>query len=221
MEAAERARDEQPDEQHARQGDAEQQHVPRPQPLRQSSVDTEHANPTLMRAVEGGALECGEHSKSLRSSLSHSDPESGFVHIDGDVGGSGYNETKVDIIAVPCPGADPVQPWAGDDPLPDDYFGPLLKSDIQGRPTVSELAGDAILSPAINRHLPMAAQVWVRHGIRKSVSTARVLLYKHRALSEGMRLESLARDLLEHVRKLREGLVGSHLGGICALSLLT
>ncbi len=29
------------------------------------------------------------------------------VYTDGDVGGSGYNETRVDIVAVPCPGSDP------------------------------------------------------------------------------------------------------------------
>ena len=160
-----------------------------------------------MRVSEGELLEGGESDKSQRGSLSHSDPESGFVHIDGDVGGSGYNETKVDIVAVPCPGADPVQPWLGDDPFPDDYFGAPLRNELQRHPTIAELAGDAILSPAINRHLPMASQVWVRQGIRKSVSTARVLLYKHRALSEGDDLASLAHDLLGHVRDLRERLV--------------
>src|SRR5687767_1305659 len=37
------------------------------------------------------------------------DLEPGFAHIDGDIEGTGYNETKVDVITVPCPGADPVQ----------------------------------------------------------------------------------------------------------------
>ncbi|TKW49079.1 hypothetical protein CTA1_2021 [Colletotrichum tanaceti] len=45
----------------------------------------------------------------------------GFADIDGEVDGLGYNETSVDIVCVPCPGADPVETWARD-PLPEGYF---------------------------------------------------------------------------------------------------
>lgn len=132
----------------------------------------------------------------------------GFVYVDGEVGGSGYNETKVDIVAVPCPGADPLRPWIGSEPFPDGYFSPPYDAvDLNIHPALKELAGDAILSPGINMNLPKAAHVWVRQGIRKSASTARVLLYRHRTLAEGVTLESLAEDLMEHVMKMREGLV--------------
>lgn len=148
---------------------------------------------------------------SSRVSYSSADGEpvgSGFAYIDGEVGGSGYNETNIDIVAVPCPGADPLRPWIGSEPFPDGYFSsPYDTTELNNHPALKELAGDAILSPGINMNLPKAAQVWVRQGIRKSASNARVLLYRHRSLSEGVTLESLADDLMEHVIKMREGLV--------------
>lgn len=208
MEGSERAREAGPDEKSSRQRDAQQQQGTGPKPSNPAADDRRSPGSLLpLRSADGDGLESGPKTESGRSSISHSDPEAGFVHIDGDVGGSGYNETNVDIVAVPCPGADPVQPWAGDEPFPDDYFGVPLRSELQKLPTVSELVGEAILSPALNRHLPLAGHLWVRQGIRKCVSTARVLLYKHRALVEGMTLDSLAEDLLKHVQKIREGLV--------------
>ncbi|OHE94379.1 hypothetical protein CORC01_10307 [Colletotrichum orchidophilum] len=135
------------------------------------------------------------------STSSYSEPRPGFAHIDGDVNGRGYNETLVDIVCVPCPGADPVETWARD-PLPDGYFG--RAADVP--PTaLKELAGASILSPTINRHLPKATHLWVRQGIRKEVSEARVLLYRHRELIEGVTLEELANDLIEQVWNTRYG----------------
>ncbi|KAK1985866.1 hypothetical protein LZ30DRAFT_707297 [Colletotrichum cereale] len=132
---------------------------------------------------------------------SHWDPLPGFAHIDGDVNGRGYNETLVDIVCVPCPGADPVETWSRD-PLPEGYFG--RPSDVSST-AVKELAGASILSPTINRHLPMATHLWVRQGIRKEVSEARVLLYRHRKLVEGVTLDDLAQDLIEQVWNVRYG----------------
>lgn len=129
----------------------------------------------------------------------------GFAQIDGDISGPGYNDTKVDVIAVPCPGADPVQTWTSEYPS-EDFLDSASGSDI--RPTVAKLAGDAILSPAIDRPLPRAGHIWVRRSIRKSASTARVMLYKHKALSEGLNLDRLARDLLDQVLQQRRGTVG-------------
>lgn len=129
----------------------------------------------------------------------------GFAHIDGDVNGRGYNETLVDIVCVPCPGADPVETWARD-PLPEGYFGRPSDVSISA---VKELAGASILSPTINRHLPMATHLWVRQGIRKEVSEARVLLYRHRELVEGMTLDDLALDLIEQVWNVRYGNVSA------------
>ncbi|KAF3761836.1 hypothetical protein M406DRAFT_265907 [Cryphonectria parasitica EP155] len=112
---------------------------------------------------------------SNRTSISHWAAEPGFAHIDGEIGGSGYNETRVDIITVPCPGADPLVTWTRD-PLPDGYFG----------------------------NFPKAAHLWVKQGIRRFADTARVLLYRHRELVEGVSLDSLAQDLLENVLLTRD-----------------
>lgn len=142
-------------------------------------------------------------SPSNRTSISHWDPEPGFAHINGDIGGSGYNETRVDIITVPCPGADPVETWTRD-PLPHGYFGDALDKERMTQPTLKELAGDAVLSPGIGRDFTRAAHLWVKQGIRRYASTARVLLYRHRELSDHTNLDSLARDLLDNVMLTRD-----------------
>ncbi|KAK3316339.1 hypothetical protein B0H66DRAFT_604635 [Apodospora peruviana] len=130
----------------------------------------------------------------------------GFAHIDGDLPGqgSGLNDTLVDVIAVPCPGADPVRTWICD-PLPDDYFGFSTKHDGRRLPIVEMLAGGALESPAIDQHLPKAAQAWVKQGIRLSRDTARVMLYRHGTMSERTTLEGLAKDLLDQVLQSRQG----------------
>ncbi|KAK8066165.1 hypothetical protein PG997_012912 [Apiospora hydei] len=140
---------------------------------------------------------------SIRSSLSHWDPEPGFAHVDGEVGGSGYNETKTDIIAIPCPGASPVDTWMRE-PLPDGYFGHPTNRELEAHPALKEFQGHTILSPAINRPLPKAKHLWIRQGIRREVNTARVMLYRHRELTEGLTLDDLAEDLLDQLRKTRD-----------------
>lgn len=145
------------------------------------------------------------NAKSSRSSLSHWDPEPGFAHIDGDVGGSGLNETAVDIVAIPCIGASPVETW-NREPLPSDgYFGLPPPTELAKYPTVKHLPGQTILSPGIDRHLPKAQHLWIRHGIRKEVNIARVLLYRHRELYEGLTLDEMAEDLLHHICEMRKG----------------
>ncbi|KKY33487.1 putative ankyrin repeat protein [Diaporthe ampelina] len=150
------------------------------------------------------AVRVSGHEASNRTSMSHWDPEPGFAHVDGEVGGVGYNETKVDIITVPCPGADPVETWTRD-PLPDNFFGDPDQDDLTSHPTIKELAGDAILTPGIGGNFPRAAHLWVRQGIRRYADTARVLLYRHRELTDNTTLEGLARDLLENVFQRRQG----------------
>ncbi|ROW03396.1 hypothetical protein VSDG_01204 [Cytospora chrysosperma] len=145
-----------------------------------------------------------DHAASNRTSMSHWDPEPGFAHVDGEIGGSGYNETLVDIVTVPCPGADPVETWTRD-PLPDGFFGNPSDNELTDYPTVKELAGDAILTPGIGGNFPKAAHLWVRQGIRRFANTARVLLYRHRELTDHTTLDSLATDLLNNVLQRREG----------------
>lgn len=140
---------------------------------------------------------------SNRTSMSHWDPEPGFAHIDGEIGGSGYNETTVDIVPVPCPGADPVETWTRD-PLPEDYFGNPADDDLMSQPAVKQLAGDAILSPGIGSHFSKAAHLWVRQGIRRYANNARVMLYRHREITDSTTIDGLARDLLECVLRRRE-----------------
>ncbi|KAI1355970.1 hypothetical protein F5Y01DRAFT_301551 [Xylaria sp. FL0043] len=143
--------------------------------------------------------------KSNRSSGSHWGSGPGFEQIDGDIEGRGYNETTVDIIAVPCVGASPIDTWARD-PLKEGYFELPPTNELDKYSTVKELPASSVLSPTINRVLPKASHLWIRQGIRKEVSKARVMLYRHRELSEGMTLDTAADDLIEQIMKTRAGL---------------
>jgi hypothetical protein len=119
----------------------------------------------------------------------------GFVDVNGDVGGPGHNETVVDVIAVPCPGADPIQTWTfGHEP----YTDASIPSETGSR-------------SSLRRPGP-----WVTRELRMAASIARVFLYRHRALEDGMTLASLSEDLLDQVERIRNGAVGG-LARLCSL----
>lgn len=126
--------------------------------------------------------------------ISQWDPQPGFELVDGDIDGSGYNETEVDIIAVPCPGASPIDTWTRD-PLDD---GDFLKSQ-------DELPLGKTLPAVASRNLSNAGNTWICRGIRTKINMARVLLYRHRELHEGLTIESLADDLLNQLVQMRQG----------------
>ncbi|KAI6080943.1 hypothetical protein F4821DRAFT_250440 [Hypoxylon rubiginosum] len=172
-----------------------------------TSRASEHEAPSNDRSAAQSDISEDEHvsdnEKLVLTTYSHWESEPGFAHIDGEIDGHGYNETTVDIVAVPCVGASPVDTWARD-PLGDGYFGFPTQTDLQRYSTVKELPGSSVLSPTINRILPKSSHLWIRQGIRKEVSTARVMLYRHRELSEGMTLEQAADDLLDQVMKMRQ-----------------
>ncbi|GAP91371.2 putative ankyrin repeat protein [Rosellinia necatrix] len=143
--------------------------------------------------------------ESDRGSGSHWGSEPGFEHIDGEIEGLGYNETTVDIIAVPCLGASPVDTWARD-PLDEGYFTFPPVTEMDKYATAKDLPASSVQPPTINRVLPTASHVWIRQGIRKEASNARVLLYRHRELSEGMTIEKAADDLIEQLSIMRKDL---------------
>lgn len=111
--------------------------------------------------------------------------KSGFVDISGDIegNGTGYNNTKVDIVGVPCPGASPLRTWM----TPDESVTALAAGPQPSSSNVSDPFGLAT---------PDRQQMWIREGIRKSISTARILLYGHRTLDDGINMAELADDLL-------------------------
>lgn len=111
----------------------------------------------------------------------------GFVDVNGDVGGPGHNETEVDIVTVPCPGADPVQTWTYDHTH--DRRVCSINANVGSRTSLR------MPSP------------WVTRDLRRRISIARVFLYKHRALEEGMTLKSLSEDLLDQIEQTRRGTV--------------
>ncbi|KAK4242766.1 hypothetical protein C8A03DRAFT_28995 [Achaetomium macrosporum] len=115
----------------------------------------------------------------------------GFVDVSGDVGGPGHNETFVDIIAVPCPGADPVWTWTYSHEF---YSDASIPSDIGSHDVGSRTSFRRSSRPS----------PWITRDLRMSASIARVFLYRHRALHEGMTLESLSEDLLDQVEQVRK-----------------
>ncbi|KAK4190766.1 hypothetical protein QBC35DRAFT_488885 [Podospora australis] len=142
----------------------------------------------------------------------------GFAEESGDVGGHGYDETEVDIIAVPCPGADPVQTWIYDhDSSSDSNYPVEVGSHLSRNSTQTSRSH----SSSIRRASP-----WVTLKLRERASIARVFLYRHRTLHEGMTLKSLSNDLLEQVQKIRNGasrplfFIAHSIGGLVVKSAL-
>ncbi|KAF4336469.1 hypothetical protein FBEOM_9677 [Fusarium beomiforme] len=123
-----------------------------------------------------------------------------------------HDQTTVDIVTVPCPGADPLRTWNRDG-LMSRYYGALSMRDAEGA------ASDA------DRPAPS----WVRQGLRREADRARILLYEHPATNECMRLSNLADALLNELESLRKRekqtrpliFVGHSIGGIIVKMALT
>jgi hypothetical protein len=146
-----------------------------------------------------------EWEKSNRSSGSHWGSEPGFEQVDGDIEGCGYNETTVDIIAVPCIGASPIETWARD-PFTTNYFALPAPNWLEKGSKPKELPKSSAPAPTINHGPPTACDMWIRAGIRKEVSQARIMLYRHRELTDDMTIDQAADDLIEQLTKMRAGL---------------
>lgn len=95
-----------------------------------------------------------------------------------------HDETSVDVVTVPCPGAHPLRSWNRDG-LMGRYFGAPSMRDAE----VHEA----------ERQNPS----WVRQGIRREASRARILLYEHPEVVEGTTLNTLAIALLDELKALR------------------
>jgi hypothetical protein len=114
-----------------------------------------------------------------------------------------HDETTVDIVTVPCPGGHPLKTWNRDG-LMGRYFGAPSMRDAE------------VTDP--DRPGPS----WVRQGIRRENDRARILLYEHPEIKEGVTLSKLADALLDNLYRLRrrEGaerplvFIGHSVGGI-------
>ncbi|KAF5558410.1 hypothetical protein FMEXI_384 [Fusarium mexicanum] len=185
-----------------------------PEPELSNDKDSVHVNPgsppdqlpplndyTTKREPEGKISE-----ESTETEVSKArfiiDPEGEFTH----------DQTTVDIVTVPCPGADPLRTWSRDG-LMSRYHGALSMRDAEGA------ASDA------DRPAPS----WVRQGLRREVDRARILLYEHPSTTEDTRLSTLADALLEELESLRKRekqtrpvvFVGHSVGGIIVKMVLT
>jgi hypothetical protein len=119
-----------------------------------------------------------------RSTRFIKDPEGDLTH----------DETTVDVVTVPCPGADPLRSWNRDGLL-GRYFGAPSMRD----PEVDRAAAAGTAS----------SSSWVRQGIRREADVARILLYGHPPVTEGMTLGKLADALLVELRAVRDEENGS------------
>ncbi|KAK0742448.1 hypothetical protein B0T21DRAFT_283607 [Apiosordaria backusii] len=142
-----------------------------------------------------------ERGRSLSKGRSPSPPAvdlgPGFADFRGDVGGHGYDETEVDIIAVPCPGADPIQTWI--------YDSDSSSAESNYHVEVGSHISHNNQSTRSSQSSLRRSSPWVTLRLRERVNIARVFLYRHRHLEEGMNLKSLANDLLEQVQNIRRG----------------
>ncbi|PFH59008.1 hypothetical protein XA68_12937 [Ophiocordyceps unilateralis] len=120
---------------------------------------------------------------------SHYSSDSSARFVVDPAGERTYDETTVDVVTVPCPGADPLQSWSRDG-LVGRYFGAPSMRDAEAVPA---------------RHGAASGPSWVRQGIRREAPRARILLYAHPEMMAGTTLADLADSLLEELRVLRVG----------------
>lgn len=95
-----------------------------------------------------------------------------------------HDETSVDVVTVPCPGGHPLRSWNRDG-LMGRYFGAPSMRDAEVHE--AERQGPS----------------WVRQGIRREANRARILLYEHPEVVDGMTLNTLAVALLDELKELR------------------
>lgn len=93
-----------------------------------------------------------------------------------------HDVTTVDVVTIPCPGANPLRAWNRDGLL-GRYFGAPSMRDAEAHSNSSSS--------------------WVRQGIRREASMARILLYSHPDIVEGNTVNTLATALLESLLALR------------------
>ena len=87
----------------------------------------------------------------------------------------------------------------------ENYFGaPSMRSSTRNSDLrESQTSGTTESTRKTHRTGNTGSSSWVRQGIRKEASTARVLMYEHREVVEGITLNVLAEDLLKAVLKIR------------------
>ncbi|KAL9565774.1 hypothetical protein ACKAV7_009956 [Fusarium commune] len=190
--------------------------VDSPEPELSNDKDSVHVNPgsppgqlpplndyMTRREPEGKISEESTETEEVASKARFIiDPEGELTH----------DQTTVDIVTVPCPGADPLRTWSRDG-LMSRYYGALSMRDAEGA------ASDA------DRPAPS----WVRQGLRREADRARILLYEHPSTTEDTRLSTLADALLEELGNLRKRekqtrpvvFVGHSIGGIIVKMVLT
>ncbi|KAI1013933.1 hypothetical protein LB504_008922 [Fusarium proliferatum] len=185
-----------------------------PEPELSNDKDSVHVNPgsppdqlpplndyTTKREPEGKISEESTETEASKARFII-DPEGEFTH----------DQTTVDIVTVPCPGADALRTWSRDG-LMSRYYGALSMRDAEG-------AGSDADRPAPS---------WVRQGLRREADRARILLYEHPSTTEDTRLSTLADALLEELENLRKRekqtrpvvFVGHSVGGIIVKMALT
>ncbi|KAL3959232.1 hypothetical protein ACCO45_007394 [Purpureocillium lilacinum] len=111
-----------------------------------------------------------------------------------------FDETTVDVVTVPCPGGHPLRSWTRDGLL-GRYFGaPSMRDTTTGAKAESGTGSGSGTGQSQDDRGPS----WVRQGIRREASRARILLYEHPSVdAEGTTLGSLADCLLRELAALR------------------
>lgn len=137
------------------------------------------------------------------------DPASRPLRLTIDPSGTSTNDkTVVDIITVPCPGGHPLRTWSRDGLL-SRYFGAPSMRDAEAAARKGNVSSSSSSESGSSNGSGSGSGSgggsvsWVRQGVRREVSEARILLYEHPAVGEGATLEGLTEELLSELGEFR------------------
>ena len=110
----------------------------------------------------------------------------------------------ISIIGIPAVGAHAVETWTADSRDAD-----ATELNAEGGPNGGDAQGpfppiSTIETETSRPSSRLSPHIWIIHDVRTTVPKARVILYDHGSLEEGVTLKSLAEGFLRCLQKLRE-----------------
>ena len=168
----------------------------KPQPL--SDDEAEESHFSSQTSEEEELKQKQDEDEDVNEKREPLDPPTRFIF--DPCGPNTHDCTTVDVVTVPCPGGHPLKSWSRDGLL-SRYFGAPSMRDAEVNQHASSTGHSHGSSSNGSEKAPPS---WVRQGIRRDADKARIVLYEHPEIKEGVTLSNLADGLLEQLKRLRD-----------------